>query len=67
MLSVSVEDVARTGSVSRLGHRLRLAIQAFDVPHLLPNLTEALGSLSAITVYAGGLTPSVLTVPAVTP
>jgi putative CocE/NonD family hydrolase len=60
-------EVFPTGASIEPGHRLRLAIQAYDVPHLAPDLTLALGSLSAITVYAGGLTPSVLTVPAVTP
>lgn len=60
-------EVFPTGASIQPGHRLRLAIQAYDVPHLLPNLSLALGGLSAITVYAGGLTPSSLTVPAVTP
>ena len=60
-------EVFPTGASIETGHRLRLAIQAFDVPHLAPNLSLLLGSLSAITVYSGGLTPSSLTVPAVTP
>lgn len=59
-------EIFPTGASIEPGHRLRLAIQAFDVPHLLPNLTLLLGSLSAITVHTGGLTPSALTVPAVT-
>ena len=58
-------EVFPTGAAIQPGHRLRLAIQAFDVPHLLPDLGLALGALSAITVHTGGLTPSVLTVPAV--
>jgi hypothetical protein len=37
------------------------------VPDLLPDLGIALGAASAITVHTGGLTPSTLTVPAVTP
>lgn len=60
-------EIFPTGASIEPGHRLRLAIQAFDVPHLLPNLSLALGSLSAITVHTGGSTPSALTVPAVTP
>jgi uncharacterized protein len=60
-------EVFPTGASIEPGHRLRLAIQAYDVPHLLPDLTLALGGLSAITVHTGGLTPSSLTVPAVTP
>jgi putative CocE/NonD family hydrolase len=58
-------EVFPTGASIEPGHRLRLAIQAYDVPHLLPNLSLALGGLSAITIHTGGLTPSVLTVPAV--
>jgi predicted acyl esterase len=60
-------EVFPTGASIEPGHRLRLAIQAYDVPHLLPSLSLALGGLSAITIHTGGLTPSVLTVPAVTP
>jgi putative CocE/NonD family hydrolase len=60
-------EVFPTGASIEPGHRLRLAIQAYDVPHLLPDLGIALGALSAITVHTGGLTPSTLTVPAVTP
>jgi putative CocE/NonD family hydrolase len=59
-------EVFPTGASIQPGHRLRLAIQAYDVPHLLPDLGIALGALSAITVHTGGLTPSTLTVPAVT-
>jgi predicted acyl esterase len=60
-------EIFPTGAAIEPGHRLRLAIQAFDVPHLLPNLTLALAGLSAVTVHTGGLTPSTLTVPAVVP
>ena len=60
-------EVFPTGASIEPGHRLRLAIQAFDVPHLTPHLTLLPGSLSAITVHSGGLTPSTLTVPAVAP
>jgi putative CocE/NonD family hydrolase len=60
-------EVFPTGASIEPGHRLRLAVQAYDVPHLLPNLSLALGGLSAITLHTGGLTPSSLTVPAVTP
>ena len=58
-------EVFPTGAAILPGHRLRLAVQAYDVPHLAPNLTLLPGGLSAITVYAGGDQPSVLTVPAV--
>jgi predicted acyl esterase len=60
-------EVFPTAAAILPGHRLRLAVQAFDVPHLAPNLALLLGSLSAITVHTGPLTPSALTVPAVGP
>lgn len=47
------------------GHRLRVAVQAFDLPHLLPTLPTLLGSLSVITLHTGPETPSELTVPVV--
>lgn len=58
-------EVFPTGAAIQPGHRLRLAIQAYDVPHLLPSLPFALAGLSVVTVHTGGLTPSTLTVPAV--
>lgn len=42
----------------RAGHRLRIAVQAFDVPHLLPALPNLLGSVSAIQVHTGPQHPS---------
>lgn len=48
------------------GHRLRVAVQAFDVPHLFPTLPTLLGSLSLVTLHTGPETPSELTVPVVT-
>jgi putative CocE/NonD family hydrolase len=59
-------EIFPTGAAIEPGHRLRLAIQAFDVPHLLPDLSLALAGLSVVTIHTGGLTPSTLTVPAVT-
>lgn len=47
------------------GHRLRVSVQAFDVPHLLPTLPTLLGSLSVMTIHTGPETPSELTVPTV--
>ena len=40
------------------GHRLRVSIQAFDVPHLLPTLGDLLGTLVPLTVHTGPDTPS---------
>ena len=48
------------------GHRLRVSVQAFDVPHLLPTLPTLLESLSVMTIHTGPETPSELTVPVVT-
>ena len=56
-------EVFPTAAKIRRGHRLRVAVQAFDVPHLLPTLPVLLGSLSVITVHTGPETPSELTVP----
>ncbi len=48
------------------GHRLRVSVQAFDLPHLLPTLPTLLGSLSVMRIHTGPETPSELTVPVVT-
>jgi putative CocE/NonD family hydrolase len=58
-------EVFPTGASIQPGHRLRIAIQAFDVPHLLPPLTDALGTLTVIKVHDSAGYPSELTVPAV--
>lgn len=47
------------------GHKLRIAIQSFDVPHLLPNLSLALGSLGVMTIHNSTMYPSELTLPTV--
>lgn len=47
------------------GHRLRIAIQAFDVPHLAPTAPDLPTALAPLTVRTGPRWPSVLTVPAV--
>ncbi|MGO4257666.1 CocE/NonD family hydrolase [Marmoricola sp. RAF53] len=60
-------EIFPTGSKILPGHRLRIAVQAFDVPHLLPTLPDLLGTLTVITVHASAQYPSELTVPAVAP
>jgi putative CocE/NonD family hydrolase len=57
-------EIFPTGARILKGHRLRLAIQAFDVPHLLPNLQLALGSASILTLKTGPTYPSAVTLPA---
>ena len=52
-----------TGAKIATGHRLRIAVQSFDVPHLLPNLSIALGSASIITLHTGGGNESRVTLP----
>jgi len=46
------------------GHRLRISVQAFDVPHLAPNGTQVLGTAGIITVRTGPSHPSAVTLPA---
>ncbi len=60
-------EIFPTGAKILPGHRLRIAVQAFDVPHLLPTLPDLLGTLTVITIHASAAYPSELTVPAVAP
>lgn len=59
-------EIFPTGARIRPGHRLRISVQAFDVPHLFPTLPDLLGSLTVLTVHNSARYPSVLTVPTVT-
>ena len=45
------------------GHRLRISIQSFDVPHLAPNGTQIPGTAGIITVRTGPSHPSTITLP----
>ena len=56
-------EVFPTGAVIQPGHRLRIAVQAFDVPHLLSPLTSLLGQLVPLTVHTGPSYPSAVTLP----
>jgi putative CocE/NonD family hydrolase len=56
-------EIFPTGARILKGHRLRLAVQAFDVPHLLPNLHLAPGSASILTLKTGPSYPSRVTLP----
>lgn len=47
------------------GHRLRVAIQAFDVPHLLPSLPHLLPTLVPMTIHVSPRHRSELTVPVI--
>lgn len=54
-------EIFPTGAVVAKGHRLRIAVQAFDVPHLLSPVTDLVGQLVPVTVHTGPQYPSVLT------
>lgn len=56
-------EIFPTGAVIKKGHRLRIAVQAFDVPHLLPTLPDAPSTLAPLTIHAGQRYPSVVTLP----
>ena len=56
-------EVFPTAAKIRKGHRLRISVQAFDVPHLLPPLPGLPGSLTVMHVHTGPKAPSVLTLP----
>ena len=56
-------EIFPTGAAILPGHRLRLSIQAFDIPHLLPTLPDLIGQLSPVTVHVSKRYPSVLTLP----
>ncbi|MFI5428755.1 CocE/NonD family hydrolase C-terminal non-catalytic domain-containing protein [Aeromicrobium sp. UC242_57] len=45
--------------------KLRLAVQAFDVPHLLPTLPDLLGTLTVMKIHSSAAYPSELTIPTV--
>ena len=54
-------EIFPTGAVIAKGHRLRIAVQAFDVPHLLSPVTDLVAQLVPVTVHTGPQYPSVLT------
>lgn len=58
-------EIFPTGAQIQEGHRLRLAVQAFDVPHLLPTLPDVLGTLTVIRIHNSDRHPSELTLPTI--
>lgn len=58
-------EVFPTGAVIQPGHRLRIAIQSFDVPHLLPPLPNLINTLGVISVDTSAAMPSWIELPAV--
>ncbi|WKN47042.1 CocE/NonD family hydrolase [Nocardioides sp. Arc9.136] len=62
VVPVNVE-VFPTAAKIRKGHRLRIAVQSFDVPHLLPSLPDLPGALAPLTLHTSRAHPSRLTIP----
>lgn len=62
---VAPVDVEVFPTAARLakGHRLRIAIQSFDVPHLLPSVPDLPSTLTGLTIHSSAAYPSVLTIP----
>ena len=58
-------EIFPTGGKILPGHRLRIAVQAFDVPHLSPILPDLLSTLTVIKIHNSAQYPSVLTIPVV--
>lgn len=56
-------EVFPTAAKIRKGHRLRIAVQAFDVPHLLPAVPDLPGAVTVIRLHASDRYPSELTIP----
>jgi predicted acyl esterase len=63
---VAPVDVEVFPTAARLapGHRLRIAVQAFDLPHLLPTVPDLPASLTGLTIHTSPERPSLLTIPA---
>jgi len=60
---VDVEVFPTAASIAP-GHRLRVSIQAFDAPHLMPTVPDLPKALAGLTIHSSAAYPSVLTIPA---
>ncbi|MFB9834146.1 CocE/NonD family hydrolase [Actinoallomurus acaciae] len=56
-------EIFPTGAAIRPGHRLRLTVEGFDVPHLAPQPDGGVKTLGPMTIYTGGDHPSSVTMP----
>ncbi|HWJ80964.1 MAG TPA: CocE/NonD family hydrolase [Nocardioides sp.] len=56
-------EVFPTGAAIQPGHRLRVTIQGYDVPHLLAPVTDLVTQALPITLYTGPEHRSVITLP----
>lgn len=59
-------EIFPTGASIQPGHRLRLAVQAFDVPHLLPTLPDLVPTSVPLRIHTSAARPSTLTIPGIT-
>jgi putative CocE/NonD family hydrolase len=53
-----------TGAKILPGHHLRIAVQAFDIPHLLPIIGDLPNVLTVVTIHNSAKYPSQVTIPA---
>jgi len=58
-------EIFPTGAKILPGHRLRIAVQAFDVPHLSPVLPDLASTLTVINIFNSAKYPSRLVLPLV--
>jgi putative CocE/NonD family hydrolase len=58
-------EIFPTRAKIQAGHKLRIAVQAFDIPHLLPTLPDLLGSLTVLTIHNSAKYPSTINFPSV--
>nr|WP_246322199.1 CocE/NonD family hydrolase [Nocardioides panzhihuensis] len=57
-------EVFPTGAVIKKGHRLRVTVHSYDVPHLLPNVKQLVrGVAGVVTVHHTKAHPSTLILP----
>ncbi|WP_406024177.1 CocE/NonD family hydrolase [Nocardioides sp. NBC_00850] len=57
-------EVFPTGAVIEKGHRLRVTVHSYDVPHLLPNVKQLVrGIAGVVTVHHTKTDPSTLVLP----
>ncbi|WP_432478232.1 CocE/NonD family hydrolase [Nocardioides sp. GXQ0305] len=56
-------EVFPTGAAIRPGHRLRVSVQAFDVPHLVPPVPDLPSTLVPMTIHTSPGHPSTVTLP----
>jgi putative CocE/NonD family hydrolase len=59
-------EVFPTGARIEPGHRLRISVQAFDVPHLLMTAPNLVDNLAVLRIHNSAAYPSELTLPVVT-